>query len=151
MLGLLTLASCSQTTKEKPVCTEFNAHCESLKPWHILQVLELRDTNSVDAYGEKLKVGDFYIRNNRTKMLFLIESPKDNTEWNISPQSLRKLQNKEGDQYCKILKNAKFDTAIVMTAGYYDFIAGIVCLKDGEANISNTSKQMLVGWINYKE
>lgn len=145
------LFSCGRKTKEK-VCTANNNWCELEKDWCLIQVVSLdRDTNSIDAFGDKLNVGKFYLRCRKSRMLFPVMYEAENPNF-ISYNSVCVLNTpKNPNNPCPILQTAKLDDGgVIMSIGYYDFIGRIVCIKDGEVFLDKNHAPQYVCWIGYK-
>lgn len=62
--------SCNYTPPTPPSCNDFSAECELMKPWAAVKVVNFIDTGAVDAYGEKIKIGSWYVRSSQTTLLF---------------------------------------------------------------------------------
>lgn len=156
-LVLLTLIGCQQKTKQPIACTEFNANCEILKEWCLIKPLSLIDTNSMDALGQKLIVGEWYIRNGRTRVLLPFQDGIGN-ETGFTHQNLSKVGL--ASQFINVSKNlqaAKIDTLGRLydeNTGERNYLisAEILCTTGGEVALITlqNSPGYAVGWINYQ-
>lgn len=159
LFTLLLASSCQRENKPPPTCTEFNANCEILKEWCLVKPLTLIDTNSIDALGRKLVIGEWYLRNYKTKVLIPF-TDEFQDYGSITHQNLEIFE----DTYpniirndCKMLRTAKIDTLSNFSDHNtgnrtYLIAAAILCTKDGEVTISsgNHTNGYKVGWLDYK-
>lgn len=161
LLGLFLINSgCTHETKQAPACTEFDANCEILKEWCLVKVVAIVDTNSIDALGRKLEIGQWYLRNNRVKALMpFADEPQD--YGNVTHNNLRIFESEYPNTFrndCRVLRGAKIDTLLEFRDNYvpndrtYLIVAGVLCTKGGEVRIASDihTTGYKAGWIDYK-
>ena len=148
------LFSCnnSKNKKEQISCNESpSAVCEFKKPWSLVKVVLLRNDDCVDAFGQRIKVGEYYLLNKRTQMLFKIGYRPESYHTDVTPVNLSligKPSNK--DNNCLVLRNAKLDTIRISLSGYYALDCSFVCLPNSEFTVQDRNTPQWVDVINYK-
>lgn len=157
-IGILA-SSCQRETKLPPTCTELNANCEILKEWCLVKPIAFIDTNSIDALGQKLVIGEWYLRNYKTRVLIPFTDEFQDYS-SITHQNLNIFEDtypNVASNDCVKLRTAKIDTLSNFSDHYignrtYLIAAAILCTKDGEVTISSgkNTNGYRVGWLYYK-
>ncbi len=89
---LLVLFACNQTSKTPPPCRELSYDCEIQKKFMALKILEIpKNFDCVDAFGDPLLVGKWYLRSNATQILFPLDYKNPNESNEVGVDELEKM------------------------------------------------------------
>ncbi len=140
ILPIIALA-CSQTVKTPPVCREATIDCEMQKKFTALKIIQLpADRICVDAYGDSLITGRWYLRSNSTHILFPIGVK--------NPDNTIEVGGDQMDLLCYPLQSSKkiktekirINTGDAGSPGGLYISAEVLVSEDGFLNLSETDK-----------
>lgn len=140
IIPIIALA-CSQTAKTPPICREATIDCETQKKFTALKIIQIpEDRICVDAYGDSLIAGRWYLRSNSTHVLLPIgvKNPDNTTEIGGDQLDLLcyPLQSSKKIRTEKILIN----TGDAGSPGGLYISAEVLVSKNGLLYLSETDK-----------
>lgn len=126
--------SCNHTPPNPPSCHDFNADCELMKPWAAVKITNFVDTGAIDAYGEKLTVGSWYIRSSQTALFFPLPNGR---RVSFGEMWIENLLKGEDDLGILHKTDVKLDTVRIVVGQWENskvFDVAVFCMKNGQVD-----------------
>lgn len=133
--------SCGQTPKTTAPCRQSTIACESEKKFMALKIISVpKNVEAIDAYGDSLITGKWYLRSNITHILFPIGVKDPNQSMEIGSDQLELKCYPILDAKTIAIERIMISTGDAGIPGQLQIAAEVLVNKNGQFRLDESDK-----------